>query len=66
MLDQDLLDLLACPSCHGQLRYEPDRQRLVCSACRLAYPIQDDIPILLREEARPLDVDSSSGAGQGT
>jgi uncharacterized protein YbaR (Trm112 family) len=65
MLDQDLLDLLACPSCHGELRYEPDRQRLVCPACRLAYPIQDDIPILLREEARPLEADSSAGAGQG-
>lgn len=54
MLKQELLDILACPKCKGALRYDREREELVCEACRLAYPIKDDIPIMLIDRARPL------------
>lgn len=66
MLDRELLDVLACPSCLGELRYEPEQERLVCPACRLAFPIHDDIPDLLREDARPLDADPSAERAEGS
>ncbi len=51
-MDSKLLDILACPLCKGPLRYVRAEQVLVCRADRLAYPIRDDIPVLLEEEAR--------------
>ncbi|MDW8059271.1 MAG: Trm112 family protein [Thermomicrobium sp.] len=48
-LDPELLDLLACPACHGPLRLSGDR--LVCERCRRRYRIEDGIPILLVDEA---------------
>ena len=58
-MDKKLLDILACPVCKGPLVYHRDRQELVCKADRLAYPIRDDIPVMLEEEARqvPLEED---------
>lgn len=53
-LAPDLLEILVCPKCKGDLEYRPDDQVLVCSACRLAYPIEDDIPVMLIDEARQL------------
>jgi uncharacterized protein len=49
-----LLDILACPECHSPLRPDDDAGELVCTneACALAYPVRDDIPVLLVEEAR--------------
>jgi uncharacterized protein YbaR (Trm112 family) len=49
---QDLLDILVCPKCKGDLehRTEPD-EALVCSTCRLIYAVEDDIPIMLIDEA---------------
>lgn len=55
MLDEELLSIIACPACKGGLHYEPASQRLVCSACRLAYPIRDEIPVLIKEEAQRLE-----------
>jgi uncharacterized protein YbaR (Trm112 family) len=55
-----LLDILVCPVCKSGLNYRRDRQELVCPACRLAYPIKDDIPVMLPEEGRPLDADESA------
>lgn len=51
----ELLDLLVCPQCKGDLEYrtEPD-EALVCHACRLVYAVEDDIPIMLIDEATPL------------
>ena len=49
MLDKELLDILACPKCKGDLRLEGDF--LICDNCRLKYKIEDDIPILLVDEA---------------
>ncbi len=52
-LDPRLLDLVACPACHGGLRVDDAAEELVCDACRLAFPVRDDIPVLLLDEARP-------------
>lgn len=50
-LDRKLLDILVCPRCKGELEYRQETSRLVCRACELAYPIRDDIPIMLEQEA---------------
>jgi uncharacterized protein YbaR (Trm112 family) len=51
MLKDDLLEILACPKCKGDLEYDRENGKLLCHACRLKYDIQDDIPIMLIEEA---------------
>ncbi|MFZ0889098.1 MAG: Trm112 family protein [Candidatus Binataceae bacterium] len=53
-LSQELLDILACPKCKGDLKLADKQDGLVCQACKLVYPIRDDIPIMLIEEAQPL------------
>jgi uncharacterized protein YbaR (Trm112 family) len=53
--DPKLLELLVCPLTKAVLEYDPERQELISRAARLAYPIRDGIPIMLPEEARPLD-----------
>ena len=54
-MDPDLLQLLVCPVTRGPLRYDRARSELVSLSARLAYPVRDGIPVLLEEEARPLD-----------
>lgn len=56
-LDPRLLELLVCPLTKGPLRYDRARQELVSEQAGLAYPIRDGIPIMLVEEARPLEGD---------
>ncbi|MFL6622933.1 MAG: Trm112 family protein [Sulfurifustaceae bacterium] len=51
-MDRKLLDILVCPICKGTLRYDKAKSELVCRADRLAFPIRDDIPVMLEEEAR--------------
>lgn len=51
MLDKELLDILACPKCKGDLEYDKENQKLICHKCRLRYNIKDDIPIMLIDEA---------------
>lgn len=53
-LSPKLLAILACPKCKGTLEYREDESVLVCKACLLRYPIRDDIPIMLTDEATPL------------
>ena len=53
-MDPKLLDILVCPLCKGPLLYRKAAQELICKACRLAYPIRDDIPVMLEDEARKL------------
>jgi uncharacterized protein YbaR (Trm112 family) len=55
MLSPELLEILVCPACKGDLRYEPEAERLVCPTCRLAFAIKDDIPIMLIDEAQRLE-----------
>lgn len=53
-LSKELLAILVCPKCKGELEYRNDESTLVCRACRLSYPVRDDIPIMLIDEAKPL------------
>ena len=50
-VDKDLLDILACPKCKGDIHLNDKKDGLVCEDCRLMYPIKDDIPIMLIDEA---------------
>jgi len=50
-IPQDLLDILVCPICKTPVRYTPDQSGLKCSTCHRVYPIKDDIPVMLPEEA---------------
>jgi uncharacterized protein YbaR (Trm112 family) len=59
-LSKELLDILVCPQCKGNLDYQEEQERLVCSACRLAYPIENDIPIMLIDRAHTLEDHSTS------
>lgn len=56
-MDRKLLEILVCPICKSPLHYRKTEQELVCKADRLAFPIKDDIPIMLEEEARKLTLD---------
>jgi uncharacterized protein len=58
-VDPKLLDLLVCPLTKGPLRYDRGRQELISEQAGLAYPIRDGIPIMLVDEARPLDDDEA-------
>ncbi|MGB5605249.1 MAG: Trm112 family protein, partial [Gammaproteobacteria bacterium] len=53
-MDKKLLDILACPICKGTLVYRKEEKELVCKLDRLAFPIRDDIPVMLVDEAREL------------
>lgn len=53
-MDNKLLEILVCPVTKGPLIYDKDRQELISCSARLAYPIRDDIPVMLEEEARTL------------
>lgn len=54
MLDKKLLDLLVCPVSKAALVYDAERQELLCRASGLAYPVREDVPVLLEDQARPL------------
>jgi uncharacterized protein YbaR (Trm112 family) len=51
MLSEKLLEILACPKCKGDLNYDRDSNKLICENCRLRYRVEDDIPIMLIDEA---------------
>jgi len=53
-IDKKLLEILACPKCKGDLELKQDESGLVCENCKLVYPIKDEIPIMLIEEAKSL------------
>ena len=54
-IDPKLLEILVCPVTKGPLSYDKKVQELVCDSCKVAYPIRDGVPIMLPEQARPLD-----------
>ncbi len=56
-MDKKLLDILVCPICKGPVVYKKESQELICKVDRLAYKIEDNIPVMLREEARELPAD---------
>jgi uncharacterized protein YbaR (Trm112 family) len=51
--DKELLEILACPQCKGKLTLAPEEDGLVCLACKLKYPIRDNFPVMLADEAEP-------------
>ena len=59
-LSKDLLDILACPQCKGPVNYLPAEQEIHCAACRLAYPVRDDIPVMLIDEARAISTNAGA------
>ena len=54
-MDSELLSILACPICKGKLLYKREHKELVCQFDKLAYPIRENIPVMLPDEARRLD-----------
>ena len=61
MVDATLLEILACPPCKGPLHYDKSARELICAVDRLAYPVRDDIPVMLEDEARVLAADEEIG-----
>ena len=53
-LPPQLLAILVCPKCKGELEYREQEDALICRACALRYPVREDIPIMLVDEATPL------------
>ncbi|MBU3619911.1 Trm112 family protein [Polynucleobacter sp. JS-Fieb-80-E5] len=56
-MDKRLLDILVCPLCKSPLHLNAEKHELICKADRLAYPIRDDVPVMLVEEARNMNAD---------
>ncbi|MBU6460221.1 MAG: Trm112 family protein [Proteobacteria bacterium] len=54
-MDPKLIEILVCPVCKGPLHFQRESVEMTCKGCRLAYPIRDDIPVLIEQEARELD-----------
>ena len=54
-ISKELLDILACPKCKGDIHLNDSQDGLICEHCKLLYEIRDDIPIMLIEEAKSLD-----------
>jgi uncharacterized protein len=50
-IDERLLEILVCPACHGKVEHKERRHLMVCTSCGLRYPVRDDIPVMLIEEA---------------
>jgi len=61
-IDDWLLEILACPKCRSDLRPDDAASELVCTGCGLAYPVRDDIPVLLIDEARSPGASGVGGA----
>jgi len=64
-LDPVLLEILVCPACKGSLTVDEDHDELICNACGLIYPVRDDIPIMLVDEARRPDA-AEAGSGDSS
>lgn len=58
-MDKKLLDILACPICKGPLVYAKNNNELICKADKLAFPIREDIPVMLEAEARKISSDET-------
>lgn len=58
-MDQTLQEILACPLCKGSLVYAPDKAELICRVDQLAYPIRDQIPVMLVDQARKIEAEEA-------
>jgi len=54
-LDEELLQILVCPKCKGELEYKQEDNKLICWSCKLAYRVEDDIPVMLIDEAEQIE-----------
>jgi len=54
-INKELLDILACPKCKGNIHLNEKEDGIICDSCKLMYPIKDDIPIMLIDEAIPIE-----------
>ena len=54
MIDKALMEILACPQCKGDVHYNDSKSGLICDKCNLEYPIRDNIPVMLIDEAKSL------------
>ena len=54
-ISQELLNIMACPKCKGDIYLNEQEDGLICDNCKLLYEIRDDIPVMLIEEAKPLE-----------
>jgi uncharacterized protein YbaR (Trm112 family) len=63
-MDKNLLEILVCPLCKGELHYDSKAQELICRVDRLAYPVRDGIPVMLESEARELPADEEVPAAR--
>lgn len=59
-INQDLLEILACPACKAKVDLKPDESGLKCQKCKRVYPIRDDIPVMLIDEATMEDEESAA------
>lgn len=59
-VSQELLDILVCPKCKGNIYLNKAKDGLICDACQLIYEIRDDIPVMLIDEAKPISQDQSN------
>ena len=64
-LEPFLLEVLACPACRSSVRVDEAASELVCTGCGLAYPVRDDIPVMLVDEARQTGTGPGAGTGPG-
>lgn len=55
MINKELLDILACPKCKGDVKLTEKKDGLICGKCKLLYEIRDDIPVMLIDEAKKID-----------
>jgi uncharacterized protein len=62
-LTDGLKELLVCPKCRGELDFREEHSEIRCAACRLSYPIKDDIPVLLVDQATPLEPSARAPKG---
>ncbi len=51
MIDKELLDILACPACKGNIAYDQENEKLICQKCNRRYPVREGIPVMLVDEA---------------
>lgn len=57
MVNKELLEILACPKCKNVVRLADDGASIICDNCKLAYPLSDDIPVMLIDAAKPINKD---------
>ena len=60
MMNRNLLDIVVCPICKSSLHLDEDKHELICKVDKLPYPIRDDIPVMLVDEARSLNPEEAS------